>query len=127
MIGIMRSSRMTSGRGASWRYCSASRPLATVSVWYPSSVSNCAIISRRSASSSTMSTGHGGDTGIQYNRSAFPVMRLARRYLVRGRVQGVGFRYYTHRAAVQAGVQGWVRNNPDGTVEIAAAGGTDAP
>jgi len=53
-------------------------------------------------------------------------MRLARRYLVRGRVQGVGFRYFTHRAAVQAGVQGWVRNNPDGTVEIAAAGEPDA-
>jgi acylphosphatase len=49
-------------------------------------------------------------------------MRLARRYLVRGRVQGVGFRYYTHRAALAAGVEGWVRNNPDGTVEIAAAG-----
>jgi acylphosphatase len=53
-------------------------------------------------------------------------MRLARRYLVRGRVQGVGFRYYTQAAAVRAGVGGWVRNNPDGTVEIAAAGEADA-
>jgi acylphosphatase len=42
--------------------------------------------------------------------------------LVRGRVQGVGFRYFTRAAALRAGVQGWVRNNPDGTVEIAAAG-----
>ena len=38
----------------------------------------------------------------------------------------MGFRYYTQRVAVQAGVQGWVRNNPDGTVEIAAAGEPDA-
>jgi acylphosphatase len=48
-------------------------------------------------------------------------MRLARRYLVRGRVQGVGFRYFTQTAAERAGVGGWVRNNADGTVEIAAA------
>jgi acylphosphatase len=53
-------------------------------------------------------------------------MRVARRYLVRGRVQGVGFRYFTQAAAVRAGLSGWVRNNPDGTVEIAAAGEVDA-
>ena len=53
-------------------------------------------------------------------------MRIARRYLVSGRVQGVGFRYFTHVAAMRAGVGGWVRNNPDGTVEIAAAGEPDA-
>jgi acylphosphatase len=53
-------------------------------------------------------------------------MTVARRYLVRGRVQGVGFRYFTQAAAVRAGVSGWVRNNPDGTVEIAAAGDADA-
>jgi acylphosphatase len=54
------------------------------------------------------------------------MMRVARRYLVRGRVQGVGFRYFTQEAAVRAGVGGWVRNNPDGTVEIAAAGEPEA-
>ena len=53
-------------------------------------------------------------------------MRVARRYLVRGRVQGVGFRYFTHAAAVRAGLSGWVRNNTDGSVEIAAAGEVDA-
>jgi len=53
-------------------------------------------------------------------------MGIARRYLVRGRVQGVGFRYFTQAAAVRAGLSGWVRNNPDGTVEIAAAGEVDA-
>ena len=53
-------------------------------------------------------------------------MTVARRYLVRGRVQGVGFRYFTQAAAVRAGVSGWVRNNPDGTVEIAASGDADA-
>jgi len=53
-------------------------------------------------------------------------MRVARRYLVRGRVQGVGFRYFTQAAAVRFGLSGWVGNNPDGTVEIAAAGDVDA-
>jgi len=49
-------------------------------------------------------------------------MRLARRFLVSGRVQGVGFRYFTQAAASHAGVTGWVRNLPDGRVEAAAEG-----
>jgi acylphosphatase len=44
-------------------------------------------------------------------------MRVARRYVITGRVQGVGFRYFTEAAAARAGVHGWVRNNPDGSVE----------
>jgi acylphosphatase len=44
-------------------------------------------------------------------------MRVARRYIITGRVQGVGFRYFTEDAAARAGVHGWVRNNPDGSVE----------
>lgn len=42
------------------------------------------------------------------------------RFIVHGRVQGVGFRYYTMQQAKQLGVKGWVRNNMDGTVEIIA-------
>ncbi|GAB4330955.1 MAG: hypothetical protein Kow0010_16050 [Dehalococcoidia bacterium] len=38
----------------------------------------------------------------------------ARRYVVRGRVQGVGFRMFVYRRANQAGLKGWVRNLPDG-------------
>lgn len=37
-------------------------------------------------------------------------------FTVRGRVQGVGFRWFTQRAAAAHGVGGWVRNEPDGTV-----------
>lgn len=48
--------------------------------------------------------------------------RLSRRYLVSGRVQGVGFRYYVLRRAQTLGLVGWVRNRPDGTVEIEAQG-----
>ena len=49
-------------------------------------------------------------------------MTIARRFIVSGRVQGVGFRYFAIRAARQAGVTGTVRNLPDGTVEAIAEG-----
>ena len=44
-------------------------------------------------------------------------MRVARRYLISGRVQGVGFRYFAKDVADREGVTGWVRNLPDGRVE----------
>ena len=53
-------------------------------------------------------------------------MRIARRYLITGRVQGVGFRYFTQRVAVQHGISGWVRNTPDGGVEVEAEADADA-
>ena len=45
-----------------------------------------------------------------------------RRYVVRGRVQGVGFRFFVEREAHMLGIAGWVRNNFDGTVEVLAMG-----
>jgi acylphosphatase len=53
-------------------------------------------------------------------------MTIARRFVVRGRVQGVGFRYFTIRAARSLGVTGTVRNLADGTVEAIAEGRPDA-
>ncbi len=47
---------------------------------------------------------------------------IARRVLLSGRVQGVGFRFFAERAAREAGVTGWVRNLPDGGVETVAEG-----
>ncbi len=47
---------------------------------------------------------------------------LFRRYLVVGRVQGVGFRWFVEREAQLIGVGGWVRNRDDGTVEVLASG-----
>jgi acylphosphatase len=42
--------------------------------------------------------------------------------LVRGRVQGVGFRWFVREHARTLGLAGWVRNRPDGAVEVAASG-----
>jgi acylphosphatase len=49
----------------------------------------------------------------------------AKRYLVRGRVQGVGFRWFVEREAHILGIAGWVRNNHDGSVEVLAQGTRD--
>ena len=46
----------------------------------------------------------------------------ARRFVVRGRVQGVGFRHHTKLRARELGLVGWVRNLPDGSVEVVAQG-----
>ena len=43
-------------------------------------------------------------------------------FVVRGRVQGVGFRWQTRSVARRLGLSGWVRNNPDGSVECRASG-----
>src|SRR3954463_12516566 len=49
-------------------------------------------------------------------------MIVARRYVITGRVQGVGFRWFTHDAAAREGLHGWVRNLADGSVEVVAEG-----
>ena len=43
-------------------------------------------------------------------------------YLIKGRVQGVGFRWFVHQEAAEIGLRGWVRNTEQGHVEIVAAG-----
>ena len=53
-------------------------------------------------------------------------MRVARRFLISGRVQGVGFRWFAYDAAVREGATGWVRNLPDGRVEAWVEGDADA-
>lgn len=51
---------------------------------------------------------------------------IARRALVSGRVQGVGFRFFARRAAETAGVKGWARNLADGRVETLVEGEENA-
>ena len=51
---------------------------------------------------------------------------IAKRVLIGGRVQGVGYRAWMVREAQALGVWGWVRNRADGTVEAVVHGGTDA-
>lgn len=50
-------------------------------------------------------------------------MSKTKKYLkIRGRVQGVGFRYFTRKNAQQLNVTGWVKNMPDGSVETVLTG-----
>ena len=53
-------------------------------------------------------------------------MRVARRFVISGRVQGVGFRWFAESAAAREGLHGWVRNLPDGRVEAQAEGDAEA-
>ena len=48
--------------------------------------------------------------------------KIARLYRVRGRVQGVGFRYFAEKTAQGLGIAGWVRNDDDGSVEVYGVG-----
>lgn len=53
-------------------------------------------------------------------------MRVSRRFLVSGHVQGVGFRFFTQDAAHREGLSGHVTNHDDGTVEAVAEGDSEA-
>jgi len=53
-------------------------------------------------------------------------MRVARRFVISGRVQGVGFRWFVHDAATREGAAGWVTNLLDGRVEAFVEGDQDA-
>ena len=50
---------------------------------------------------------------------------MVQHFLVKGRVQGVGFRWFVQREAAEIGLRGWVRNTDDGDVEVLAAGEPD--
>lgn len=53
-------------------------------------------------------------------------MLVARRFLLTGRVQGVGFRYFALEAAMREQLTGLVRNRRDGSVEVVAEGDAEA-
>ncbi len=53
-------------------------------------------------------------------------MLLARRFLVSGRVQRIGFRAFIYDHAVHEGIAGHARNLPDGSVEVVAEGESEA-
>jgi len=49
-------------------------------------------------------------------------MKKAKRFIIKGNVQGVGFRYFTHFIANRIGIYGYVRNLADGSVEVYSIG-----
>jgi acylphosphatase len=53
------------------------------------------------------------------------VNKVTRRILIRGRVQGVGYRAWVEHEARQSGLHGWVRNRRDGSVEAVFEGTDD--
>ena len=53
-------------------------------------------------------------------------MLVARRYIVKGRVQRVGFRFFVEDAARREGIRGYVQNQHDGSVEVVAEGDLEA-
>jgi acylphosphatase len=50
------------------------------------------------------------------------MLSIIRHVIVRGRVQGVGYRAFVERETLKQGIEGWVRNHRDGTVEAVFAG-----
>lgn len=50
---------------------------------------------------------------------------MVKHYLVKGRVQGVGFRWFVQREAAEIGLRGWVRNTDEGHVELVASGSAE--
>jgi acylphosphatase len=53
-------------------------------------------------------------------------MLVARRFVLSGRVQGVGFRFFVENAARREGLRGWVRNLPDGRLETQVEGDAES-
>jgi acylphosphatase len=54
------------------------------------------------------------------------MQRKAVRLVIKGRVQGVGYRWWAVQTARRLGLDGWVRNRRDGTVELVAVGPDEA-
>lgn len=60
------------------------------------------------------------------DHDATPAAPVTRHLTIRGRVQGVGYRYHCTQQATRLGLSGWVRNRRDGTVEALVHGPADA-
>ena len=62
------------------------------------------------------------DERLRDGGTSVKLLTMVLHFLVQGRVQGVGFRWFVHREASQLDLRGWVRNTEDGDVEVVAHG-----
>jgi acylphosphatase len=58
----------------------------------------------------------------RFCKTSFGLLTMVLHFLIQGRVQGVGFRWFVHREASELDLRGWVRNTEDGDVEVVATG-----
>ena len=65
---------------------------------------------------------HLNATGLRAAPASAKLTTMVLHFLIQGRVQGVGFRWYVHREASELDLRGWVRNTEDGDVEVVAHG-----
>ncbi len=62
---------------------------------------------------------------LRQGGASVKLLTMVLHFLIQGRVQGVGFRWFVHREASELSLRGWVRNTEEGAVEVVAAGSAE--
>lgn len=65
------------------------------------------------------------DSRLRSSGASVKLLTMVLHFLIQGRVQGVGFRWFVHREASELALRGWVRNTEEGAVEVVATGSAE--